>query len=449
MKEGQADAILDAVEAHLRDHWPFSVPDKNENPVSVMDGKDEALFAWVTVNYLLNKFHVHPTRKQKQPTAGIMDLGGGSTQIVFEPNFHDPKLVTADEPTCKIPPKSLRNTCGDFYEEKEMSNRPYVLYQHSYLGYGLKEAQKQIKLASIKHALESLKSGQTRSGFGGLLLVDNVQRKSTLLADWISASRLPSGKIDLRVDEYEIVSHPCLAPGHVEVIDVDDFVTRSISINLETVRHVILTGPLADHPSGAAGFQGCSQLTSAIFEKSECTYDPPSCSFNGIYQPHLETSFTSLQGSQLYAFSYFYDRTRVILKAEHDAAESGHSLDEWKVRDLKSLARAVCDSHSRVNRREDSELSRHLWAAFQSWEDLQSHIGSLIRPSSPGDDEAIPELCLDLTYIYHLLSTGYGLSQDQVLKITKKINGIETGWCLGATIELIEKQIKDRRACFT
>jgi guanosine-diphosphatase len=48
--------------------------------VTILDGKDEALFAWITVNYLLQRFTV-PVKDRA--TAGIMDLGGGSTQVSF------------------------------------------------------------------------------------------------------------------------------------------------------------------------------------------------------------------------------------------------------------------------------------------------------------------------------------------------------------------------------
>ena len=44
----------------------------------VLDGKDEGLYGWVTVNYLLDA--LYPAGGEP---SGIIDLGGGSVQIVY------------------------------------------------------------------------------------------------------------------------------------------------------------------------------------------------------------------------------------------------------------------------------------------------------------------------------------------------------------------------------
>jgi len=58
--------------------------------------------------------------------------------------------------------------------------------------------------------------------------------------------------------------------------------------------------------------------------------------------------------------------------------------------------------------------------------------------------------CLDLSYIHALLAVcdlsredgdmsvsqvGYGLNDDVVIHISKKINGVETAWALGAMLK--------------
>lgn len=45
----QSDDILKAVESWLRKEWPFYVVD---NGVVIMDGKDEGVYAWITINYV-------------------------------------------------------------------------------------------------------------------------------------------------------------------------------------------------------------------------------------------------------------------------------------------------------------------------------------------------------------------------------------------------------------
>ncbi|KAI8853827.1 nucleoside phosphatase GDA1/CD39 [Chytridium lagenaria] len=72
----------------------------------------------------------------RKPTAAIMDLGGGSTQIVFEPLVSDPPLAP-----------------GDHRYDLKFNGRTYTLYQHSYLGYGLMEGRKTLlRAAAIKAA---------------------------------------------------------------------------------------------------------------------------------------------------------------------------------------------------------------------------------------------------------------------------------------------------------
>lgn len=85
-------AILSAVRAMLESQYPFPIADsisasgvRLTDGVEIMDGRDEGVFAWITVNYLLNLIG-KPNRKTR--TAAVLDLGGGSTQIVFEPHIN-------------------------------------------------------------------------------------------------------------------------------------------------------------------------------------------------------------------------------------------------------------------------------------------------------------------------------------------------------------------------
>lgn len=47
-----------------------------------MDGTDEGIFSWFTVNFLLERFNTH----NPGSTVAALDLGGGSTQVTFSPN---------------------------------------------------------------------------------------------------------------------------------------------------------------------------------------------------------------------------------------------------------------------------------------------------------------------------------------------------------------------------
>ena len=49
--ESRAAEILGAVRALLKAEYPFPV---DSDSVAVMDGADEGVYAWVTINFLLN-----------------------------------------------------------------------------------------------------------------------------------------------------------------------------------------------------------------------------------------------------------------------------------------------------------------------------------------------------------------------------------------------------------
>ncbi|XP_022050130.2 ectonucleoside triphosphate diphosphohydrolase 5-like [Acanthochromis polyacanthus] len=113
----KAHAILDQVQ-HVFDESPFLVPD---NSVSIMNGTNEGILAWIAVNFLTG----HLTAQSKK-TVGILDLGGGSTQITFLPKL---KKTIESAPV------------DDFIARFEFFNSTFELYTHSYLGHGLMAAR--------------------------------------------------------------------------------------------------------------------------------------------------------------------------------------------------------------------------------------------------------------------------------------------------------------------
>jgi guanosine-diphosphatase len=52
----KSDLILKNVRIHLETNFPFPIADhKSGDGVSLMDGTDEGVYAWITVNYLNNR----------------------------------------------------------------------------------------------------------------------------------------------------------------------------------------------------------------------------------------------------------------------------------------------------------------------------------------------------------------------------------------------------------
>ncbi|XP_058419341.1 ectonucleoside triphosphate diphosphohydrolase 6 isoform X2 [Diceros bicornis minor] len=96
---------------------PFFVED---DCVSIMNGTDEGVAAWITINFLTGSLKT-PGRS----SVGMLDLGGGSTQITFLPRV---------EGTLQTAPPGHRTSL-------QMFNRTYKLYSYSYLGLGLMSAR--------------------------------------------------------------------------------------------------------------------------------------------------------------------------------------------------------------------------------------------------------------------------------------------------------------------
>uniref|UniRef100_A0A672HYA2 nucleoside diphosphate phosphatase n=1 Tax=Salarias fasciatus TaxID=181472 RepID=A0A672HYA2_SALFA len=107
----KAGQLLDTVRA-LFQKSPFM---STEDSVSIMTGQDEGISAWVTVNFLTGGL-----QGPGSGTVGILDLGGGSTQITFSP-----------------PDQKSVQMSNDVLLSFQMFNITHTVYTHSYLGLGL------------------------------------------------------------------------------------------------------------------------------------------------------------------------------------------------------------------------------------------------------------------------------------------------------------------------
>ena len=240
-----SERILKAVRQRLETKYPFPVVSEEAGGVEVMDGKYEAVYAWITTNYLLGKIG----GPDDSPTAAVFDLGGGSTQIVFEPNF---KTAGGGMP------KHLE--AGDHKYDLQFGGRHFSLYQHSYLGYGLMSARKGIH-ARVIEAVHQEK-GEDRS--------------------WLE----------------EPIVNPCIIPGMSEEVEVDMPQGHPLGEKLK----VQMVGP---KQGAAVQCQGIAERT--LRKDAACKLHP--CAFDGVHQPSLEKTFAR---EDVYLFSYFYDRIKPL-----------------------------------------------------------------------------------------------------------------------------------------
>lgn len=115
-----ADTLLAALRAWLEREPFLLLPDA----VSIMDGMEEGVNGWVTCNFLAELMGT-------EQSMAVVELGGGSVQMVFD----------AGQPDAVLP---------QYYHPLQFNDHSHLLYQHSYLGYGLGEMRKAVKRLALK-----------------------------------------------------------------------------------------------------------------------------------------------------------------------------------------------------------------------------------------------------------------------------------------------------------
>ncbi|KAF8625615.1 hypothetical protein AX17_006801 [Amanita inopinata Kibby_2008] len=335
----QSADILSAVEQRLVEAYPFKLVERDG--VVVMDGKDEGVYAWITANYLMGTISEGVSSAGQRSTYAVLDLGGASTQIVFEPIFEK-----GDE--------ALEE--GEHKYDLKFAGKDHVLYQHSYLGYGLMRARMHVH--QLVDFMDSVRATGRGKGNG----------------------------------KEGVVGNPCLAKGakrQVEIVDERTGQKKKVVMDGEEV----------------GSFAACNRVVQLVLAKDTvCELKP--CSFDGVYQPSLLTSFPS---GKVLLLSYFYDRLQPLLSS----TSSNGTHTPITVSTLASYAQDVCEGRSR-------------------WLALWGSDAALMK-----ELEDRPEWCLDLTFMYTLLRLGYEFEDGREVRLGKKIRGTELGWCLGATIAMV------------
>ncbi|EAL90545.1 hypothetical protein LV164_000962 [Aspergillus fumigatus] len=253
--------ILDAVRNRLETVYPFPVVSKEKGGVEIMDGSDEGVYAWITTNYLLGKIG----GPDETPTAAVFDLGGGSTQIVFQPTF--PKSKSGGMPE--------RLSEGDHKYDLQFGGRHFELYQHSHLGYGLMAARKAIHTS----------------------IIENMLASSPKDLSWLK----------------QPIPNPCIGPEMEKNVTLEFPEGHKLAPEVQ----VTMVGPKVG--STAAQCRGLAEKT--LNKEAACTLAP--CSFNGVHQPSLEKTFAR---EDVYIFSYFYDRTKPLGMPDSFTLDELHQL---------------------------------------------------------------------------------------------------------------------------
>ena len=213
----QSADILSAVEGRIRSSYPFQLQEKDG--VVIMDGKDEGVYAWITANYLLGT--IKASTPPDTPTYAVLDLGGASTQIVFEPVFASSDMQLEE---------------GEHKYDLQFGGRSHVLYQHSYLGYGLMRARRHIhKLVDFMSTLQGTKPKEV---VGNPCLAKGTRREVTVKDEATGVER------KVTMDGGDIGSFEACDRVVQLVLAKDAYVSFSSSLSTSLFRSFLPSVPL-------------------------------------------------------------------------------------------------------------------------------------------------------------------------------------------------------------
>ncbi|SNX82367.1 related to YND1 - apyrase (NDPase/NTPase) [Melanopsichium pennsylvanicum] len=162
LPDHQREAVLSETCRYIRQHTSFSIDGGGcSEHVQVISGEEEGLLGWISINYLMDGFHIRGKKAsldgetdimEGKSTFGFLDMGGASTQIAFEPSKQalQGEGAAAEAELTTVPLRMLDGT--------EVSHEVFVT---TFLGYGTNQARNRYidllgsedKAQASKHAL--------------------------------------------------------------------------------------------------------------------------------------------------------------------------------------------------------------------------------------------------------------------------------------------------------
>ncbi|KAA8496551.1 Ectonucleoside triphosphate diphosphohydrolase 5 [Porphyridium purpureum] len=198
--------------------------------VSIMSGEDEALYGWLSVNFLLGTFaHQLSEKEDKERFAALVDLGGGSVQMAY--SVDERQLDEAKDFAALNASMYLHTLDGVPLKGP--------LYARSFLGYGLydfqlklyehlessgqlqanpcfyKSAEKSLQVGRLGHEVRTVGTGDFDKCVSEALFVLQVSGHSTGTMDQSAAVPENTDSVtDGSVCEVHGVSHCGVAGGY-------------------------------------------------------------------------------------------------------------------------------------------------------------------------------------------------------------------------------------------
>lgn len=208
---------------------------------TLLSGQEEGLYGWVTVNYLLESLYPPAT---KAPV-GVIDLGGGSVQVVFAGK-------------------------GAGLKHMDFGGRTHDTYIKSHLGFGLDEARKR----TMSLALERSNRSEKPARHPCLPKGASVEHEGVLIAgdgDWHKCLKMTS-KLFVAPDWSTAESPPL--PGHFYGFSYMYDRTAAIGL-LDSKPQVFGSAEMSIEQIAEAGKAVCALDSAATAARFASTADAP------------------------------------------------------------------------------------------------------------------------------------------------------------------------------
>jgi len=368
-QEKTYDQIYEGVSTH--ENFTFSL---DRADIGTISGDSEGLFAGISVNYLANRVAGDLTDKgfRSHGTLGALDMGGGSSQIVFQPR--------------NVSSKSNRLSTDNFWS-------------HSYLGYGVD----QIRLLVWAFLAEDYKADQA------------PQLGSTAAAE-TDGKPLP------------IVQNPCGFRGHVQHWEAvalhgtgdseacSDLLRKLVfGESCKRVRRVVNLGP-PSHPLEA--------VEPVARPKKLASEQYPPCEMDDIVVP-------STRGMEFYAMSvYFFALNAVFTlvpeKLKHEGkedAEVDEIIERWPNPSITDL-RNIIDDFCAINWATLKELPKHGFTAPDQLSHRCVEVNWIVEMLSSG--YAIPDDARSITYAFKLSGMEVEWTLGFILSLVSRTDKVRT-----------------------
>ncbi|XP_014393778.1 PREDICTED: ectonucleoside triphosphate diphosphohydrolase 4 isoform X1 [Myotis brandtii] len=318
LPESQQKAILEDLLTDIPVHFDFLFSDSH---AEVISGKQEGVYAWIGINFVLGRFeHIEDDDEAvvevnipgsesseailRKRTAGILDMGGVSTQIAYEV----PK--TSEHAFTVLAEVPLLNP-GERRQEEAKEEVAKNLLAEFNLGCDVHQTEHVYRVYVA-----------TFLGFGGNAARQRYEDK--IFANTFQKNRLLGKQTGLAPDTPYL--DPCLP------LDIKD----EIQQNGQTM-----------YLRGTGDFDLCRETLQPFMNKTNETQT----SLNGVYQPPIH-----FRNSEFYGFSEFYYCTEDVLRMGGDynavaftKAAKDYCATKWSIL-RERFDRGLYASHADLHR---------------------------------------------------------------------------------------------------